>query len=316
MNALRWFFSTILLLSLVTLAGCGGGDKTDAKSPTAEPAMDDALSLLPGSAIAVGTVDARAFFSSQTFGADLAKLVEKYVPIGTEAGFQASRDVDRVTFASYSYQGIDVAAIVIGRFDSAKIRLVAANQTPTKNGGTLVVSQYTGRDVYTVNNIGFTLLSDTQAVVGTEQGIRRVLERIKDKRVKRDIAPWMVSTVETSGAAFALAADFASTPIPQENAKQIPSPLITNLKAARLVATFKDGVNLAGSITYSDAASAESSAAVVKQSMGYAKLLAVFGIKLQNVDIKTDKSDVQVSLLVDDQSLRALLANVPSLMGQ
>ena len=316
MNALRWFFSTILLLSLVTLAGCGGGDKTDAKSPTAEPAMDDALSLLPGSAIAVGTVDARAFFSSQTFGADLAKLVEKYVPIGAEAGFQASRDVDRVTFASYSYQGIDVAAIVIGRFDSAKIRLVAANQTPTKNGGTLVVSQYTGRDVYTVNNIGFTLLSDTRAIVGTEQGIRRVLERIKDKRVKRDIAPWMVSTVETSGAAFALAADFASTPIPQENAKQIPSPLITNLKAARLVATFKDGVNLAGSITYSDAASAESSAAVVKQSMGYAKLLAVFGIKLQNVDIKTDKSDVQVSLLVDDQSLRALLANVPSLMGQ
>ncbi|CAN5737948.1 hypothetical protein BH11MYX4_BH11MYX4_06900 [soil metagenome] len=322
MNALRWF-SSLLLISLASLAsltlaaapGCGG-DKIDVKSPTAEPAMDDALSLLPGSAIAVGTVDARAFFSSQTFGADLAKLVEKYVPIGTEAGFQASRDVDRVTFASYSYQGIDVAAIVIGRFDSAKIKLVAANQTPTKSGGTLVVSQYTGRDVYTVNNIGFTLLSDTRAIVGTEQGIRRVLERIKDKRVKRDIAPWMISTVETSGAAFAVAADFASTPIPPENAKQIPSPLITNLKAARLVATFKDGVNLAGSITYADAASAESSAALVKQSMGYAKLLAVFGIKLQNVDIKTDKSDVQVSLLVDDQSLRALLANVPSLMGQ
>jgi hypothetical protein len=320
MNALRWF-SSLLFVSLATLTlaaapGCGGGDKVDVKSPTAEPAMDDALSLLPGSAIAVGTVDARAFFSSQTFGSDLAKLVEKYVPIGTEAGFQASRDVDRVTFASYSYQGIDVAAIVIGRFDSAKIKLVAANQTPTKNGGTLVVSQYTGRDVYTVNNIGFTLLSDTRAIVGTEQGIRRVLERINDKRVKRDIAPWMISTVETSGAAVAVAADFASTPIPPENAKQIPSPLITNLKAARLVATFKDGVNLAGSITYADAASAESSAAVVKQSMGYAKLLAVFGIKLQNVDIKTDKSDVQVSLLVDDQSLRALLANVPSLMGQ
>jgi len=75
-------------------------------------------------------------------------------------------------------------------------------------------------------------------------------------------------------------------------------------------------VNLAGSITYADAASAEASSAVVKQSMGYAKLLAVFGIKLQNVDVKTDKSDVQVSLLVDDQSLRALLANIPSLMGQ
>jgi len=318
MNALRWFFFSIFFttLALVALPGCGGGDKTDVKSPSAEPGMDDALSLLPGNAIAAGTVDARAFFSSQTFGADLAKLVEKYVPIGAEAGFQASRDVDRVTFASYSYQGIDVAAIVIGRFDSAKIKQIATNQTPTKSGGTLVISQYTGRDVYTINNIGFTLLSDTRAIVGTEQGIRRVLERIKDKRVKRDIAPWMISTIETSGAALALAADFASTPIPPENAKQIPSPLVTNLKATRLVASFKDGVTLAGSITYADAASAESSAAVVKQSMGYAKLLAVFGIKLQNVDIKTDKSDVQVSLLIDDQSLRALLANVPSLMGQ
>ena len=324
MNALRWFFFSASLFATLTLAAvalpaCGGGDKTDVKAPTAEPGMDDALSLLPGNAIAAGTVDARAFFSSQTFGADLAKLVEKYVPIGSEAGFQASRDVDRVTFASYSYQGIDVAAIVIGRFDSAKIKLVATNQTPTKSGGTLVVSQYTGRDVYTINNVGFTLLSDTRAIVGTEQGIRRVLERIKDKRVKREIAPWMISTIETSGAALAVAADFASTPIPPENTRQIPgsmSPLVTNLKAARLVATFKDGVTLAGSITYADAASAEASAAVVKQSMGYAKLLAVFGIKLQNVDVKTDKSDVQVSLLVDDQSLRALLANVPSLMGQ
>src|SRR4029079_1829474 len=107
------------------------------------------------------------------------------------------------------------------------IKAAAAAQTPTKSGTPIVASQYAGRDVYTVSNVGFTLLSDTRAIVGTEQGIRRVLERIKDKRVKRDIAPWMISTIETPGAAFAVAADFASTPIPPENAKQIPSPLVT-----------------------------------------------------------------------------------------
>jgi hypothetical protein len=316
MNVLRWLFLPLLLVSMLSLAGCPSKDKTDANSPTAEPGMDDALSLLPGNAIAAGTVDARAFFSSQTFGADLAKIVEKYVPIGTEAGFQASRDVDRVTFASYSYQGIDVAAIVIGRFDSAKIKQVATTQTPTKSGGTLVVSQYAGRDVYTVNNIGFTLLSDTRAIVGTEQGIRRVLERIKDKRVKRDIAPWMISTLETPGAAFAVAGDFASQPIPPEATRQIPAPFINGLKAVRVFATFKDGVQLAGSITYADAAQAETASGAIKQSMGYAKLLAVFGIKLQNVEVKVEKTDVQVSLLVDDQSLRAILAQVPALLGQ
>jgi hypothetical protein len=224
--------------------------------------------------------------------------------------------VDRVTFASYSYQGIDVAAIVIGRFDSAKIKLVASSQTPTKGGGALVVSQYAGRDVYTVNNVGFTLLSDTRAIVGTEQGIRRVLERIKDKRVKRDIAPWMISTLETPGAAFAVAADFASQPLPAELTKNAAPQLVNNLKAARLVATFKDGVQLGGSITYAESASAEGSAAVLRQSMSYAKYLAVFGISLKNVDIKVEKTDVQVSLLVDDQSLRAILATVPSLLPQ
>ena len=101
--------------------------------------------------------------------------------------------------ASYSYQGIDVAAIVIGRFDSAKIKQVAVGADADEGRRPLVVSQYAGRDVYTVSNVGFTLLSDTRAIVGTEQGIRRVLERIKDKRVKRDIAPWMIATHRDAG---------------------------------------------------------------------------------------------------------------------
>ncbi len=318
------FFRPILLLSLVALlcataataAGCGGKDKTDVKSPAGEGSMDDALALLPGNAIAAGTIDGRAFFGSQTFGADLAKVVEKYIPIGPEAGFQASRDVDRVTFASYSYQGIDVAAIVIGRFDSAKIKLVASSQTPTKGGTPLVASQYSGHDVYTVSNVGFTLLSDTRAIVGTEQGIRRVLERIKDKRVKRDIAPWMISTIETPGAAMALAGDFATQPIPQELTKQVPMPFMNGLKAVRVVATFKDGVQLAGSMTYPDAQAAETASQSVKQTVNLSKWLAIFGIKVQNVDIKVDKTDVQVSLGIDDQSLRQLLQQLPAILGQ
>ena len=277
--------------------------------------MDDALALLPGNAIGAGTIDARAFFGSQSFGADLAKLVEKYVPLGAEAGFQASRDVDRVTFASYSYQGLDVVGIAIGRFDSAKIKAVAASQTPTKSGAPLVTSQYAGRDVYTISNVGFTLLSDTRAIVGTEQGIRRVLERIKDKRVKRDLAPWMISTIETPGAALAVAGDFASQPMPAEAARQIPMPFMNGLKAARLVGTFKDGIQLAGSLTYPDAAAAEAASANLKQTAKLTAYLTVVGVKVQNIDIKVDKTDVQVSLGVDDGSLRQLLATVPQFLG-
>ena len=320
MNARRRLIFPLFLLSILSSvvalsSGCGG-NKTDPASPAGEQSMEDSLALLPGNAIGAGTIDARAFFGSATFGADLAKLVEKYVPIGTEAGFQASRDVDRVTFATYSYQGLDVAAVVIGRFDGAKIAKVASSQTPTRGGAPLVTSQYAGRDVYTVSNVGFTLLSDTRAIVGTEQGIRRVLERIKDKRVKRDLAPWMITTIETPGAALAAAGDFATQPLPAEAARQIPMPFMQGLKAARVVATFKEGVQIAGSLTYPDAASADTASASVKHTANLSKWLAVFGVKVQNIDIKVDKTDVQISLGVDDQSLRQLLAALPQWLGQ
>ena len=312
MKLLRWFF----LLSVVVLFVACGGKQEGAKTPEAEAKLDDALALLPGNAIALGTVDGRAFFGSQTFGADLGKLVEKYVPIGQEAGFQASRDVDRVTWGSYSYQGLDVAAIVVGRFDEAKIKAVAANHTPTKAGGMLVQSQYAGRDVYTVSNVGFTLISPTMAIAGTEAGIRRVLERIKDKRVKRDVAPWMIQTIETPGAAAAVAADFATQPMPPEVARQIPMPWMNGLKAVRAVATFKDGVQIAGSMTYPDDQAAQAASGSVKQAANLSKWLALLGIKIQTFDVAVEKSDVQVKLAVDDGSLRTLLAQAPQWLGQ
>lgn len=305
----------IVLLSLV-VAACGG-DKKESKTPAVDSGMDDALALLPGNAIALGTVDARAFFGSKTFGAELAKLVEKYVPIGQEADFQASRDIDRITWASYSYQGIDAAAIIIGRFDEAKIKQAALQKTPMKNGGMLVASQYAGRDVYTVNNVGFTLMSNTKAIAGTESGIRRILERIKDNRVKRDVSPWMIEAVETPGAAAAIAGDFATQPMPAEAMRQIPVPFIQSMRAVRMLLTFKEpGMQVAGSLTYPDENGAGMATEHVKQAANMSKWLTLVGIKVQNVDVKRDKQDVQVKLEVDDQSLRQLLASAPQWLGQ
>jgi hypothetical protein len=309
-------YGFLLVLLTLLLVACGGEKKENVKSPVVDTGMDDAFALLPGNAIALGTVDARAFFGSQTFGADLAKLVERYLPIGQEAGFQASRDVDRVTVASYSYQGLDVAAIIIGRFDEAKIKQVALQHTPTKAGGALVASQYAGRDVYTVSNVGFTILSPTKAIAGTESGIRRVLERIKDGRVKRDITKWMIETAETPGAAAAVAGDFASQPVPAELLRQVPVPFVQSLTAVRVLLTFKEpGLQVAGSLTYPSVDRATTALEQVKQVARLSSWLAILGIKIQNIDIKADKQDVQVKLEVDDQSLRQLLGSAPQWLG-
>ena len=123
------------------------------------------------------------------------------------------------------------------------------------------------------------------------------------------------ATIETPGAALAAAGDFVSQPLPPEAQKQIPLPFMTGLKAARVVATFKDGVQIAGSLTYPEAASAETASQSVKQTANLTKWLAVFGIKVNNIDIKVDKTDVQFSLGVDDQSLRQLLVALPQWLG-
>ena len=46
------------------------------------------------------------------------------------------------------------------------------------------------------------------------------------------------------------------------------------------------------------------------------KWLTLIGIQVRNVDVKTEKQDVQVTLEVDDQSLRQLLASAPQWLGQ
>src|SRR5215472_18953096 len=147
-----------LLVSLTAFAfGCGGGkDSVTAKDPsglTSEQIDADPLALLPGSAVVLAVVDARAFYKSSSVGPQVALIAEKLVPIGDEAGFSPSRDVDRVTVAAYALSGADVAAVVGGRFDTAKIDLAAQNHTPTKGGGTITVSQYAGRTLYTVSGI-------------------------------------------------------------------------------------------------------------------------------------------------------------------
>lgn len=310
----------LVLLPLVTMApalpACGGDKGPEAKSPESEVKLDDAIALLPADAIALATVDARAFFGNEAFGSDLSKVVEKYMPIGDEAGFKASRDVDRITLANYSYQGIDVAAVLIGRFDEAKIKQMVAAKTPTKGGITLIASTYSGHDVYMAGDVGFTLLSSTRAIAGTESGIRRVLERIADKRVRRDITPWMIETIETPSAVAAVAGDFATHPAPAEILRQIPAPFVQNLQKVRLIAAFKaPGVQVVGSLSYPDDAAAQTASKSVTQVLGLSKWLSIFGIKIQSTDVKVEKNDVQIQLATDDASLRQILLQIPQWVG-
>jgi hypothetical protein len=273
--------------------------------------------LFPGSAVSLSTVDAKAFFQSGTLGAQLGQASEAYLPIGEEAGFKPSRDIDRVVSAAYITQGIDSLTVLSGRFDAEKIKKVADAQTPTKSGTPLVRSQYTGRDVYTMSNVGFVVLSPKTVLVGSEGGLRRALDRVRDGKVNRDVPKWMIDTVETQGAAAALAADF-SNPATMDTIRRMAGtniPATNGIRSVRLLADFKaPGLNVAGSLSYGEPAQAQAAEAEAKSSMRFLPLLAVLGITLRNVEVRSEQADVQVKFAMDESGMRGTMGALAGML--
>ncbi len=312
-----------LLLSSASLlalsVACGGGHKDSVSPKTAEvQAIDaDPLALLPSAAMAIARVDAKQMFATGSVGGQLAQMAERMLPIGEEAGFKASRDLETVYVAAYSASGADVVGVLRGTFDEARIKDVADSHTPTKGGGLLVASSYLGRQVYTMSNVGFTVVSKQTVIAGGENMIRRVIERMKDGTVQRSQPPWMLQTVETPAAAFAAAADFANQPLAAASVGMMPLAWVKGMKAARLVGNFKDpGLNIAATLTYPDKASAADAAEQVKRTAGMASLLQFVGApQLKGLEVKPVEGDVQVTFGVDDSQLKSFLQSAQQYMA-
>jgi hypothetical protein len=294
----------VLIVSAAAAAAwaCGGG----AKSPESQ-ALDldaDPLSLLPSTSVALASLDARAFYASNTVGARMAQLSETLLPVGEEAGFSASRDVDHVTLACYATGALDAAAVVSGRFDPDKIAASASNNTITRMGAPLVVSQYSGRTLYTVANIGFCVLTPKTVVAGTEWGIRRTLEKIQSAKLVRAFKPWMIDTVQTKGAAVAAAVDLEDSQVASAAVGAVGIQGLTGMRLARIVGNFASpGMHLAFRLSYADAATASTSADALRNL----NAIGSFFLKLQDVDVATAGADVTAKVTVDDSTLDWML---------
>jgi hypothetical protein len=80
------------------------------------------------------------------------------------------------------------------------------------------------------------------------------------------------------------------------------------MKAVRALVTFKDnGLQIAGSMTYADDAQAGAAEKGVREALNLSRWLALIGVTIQNPTVAVAKSDVQVTLAVDDKSLRQLV---------
>jgi hypothetical protein len=313
----------------VVTAACGstqqqptlvGPTPSASAAVTPEVLEKDPLSLFPSNALGMFTVDLRAFYTSPSAGTIAAQVAEKYFPIGSEAGFSASRDLDRVTGGIYSMQGADVLATLVGRFDEAKLATLAQSKTQTRLGVPVVSSTYAGRTLYTVSDVGFTIVSSHLVLAGTKTTIKRALDRMHDARLGHDAPGWMIQTVQTPAAAAALALDL------DQKKGGIPLASMTGgfplkgtdgITALRLLGNFQaPGMHVAGSATYMDEAHAKAGAEGLKSlfsSTVFTVAMSALGVSIQSVNIAPAQNDAQIAFAVDDASLRNFIGRLPAL---
>jgi hypothetical protein len=268
-------------------------------------------------------VDLRAFYTSPSAGPTAAQVAEKYFPIGAEAGFSASRDLDRMMGGIYSMQGADVLATLVGRFDEAKIAQVAQQKTQTHFGVPVVASTYANRTMYTVSDVGFTVISPHLVLSGTKTTIKRALDRMRDAHLGHDAPAWMVQTIQTPAAAAALALnlDGSKGGIPLASVMGgFPLKGTDGITALRLLGNFQPpGMHIAGSATYVDAAHAQAGAEGLKSlfsSTVFSVAMSALGVAVQGVNITPSQSDAQIACTIDDASLRNFIGRLPALTNQ
>jgi len=294
----------VLLVAASLLVGCGGGKGAESPAEAKTDLDADPLGLVPGQALVVASVDMHAVGAS-TNGPAIAQLADSFVPFGDDAGFQLTRDVDKILVATYAANESDVAGVVSGRFDVAKLNAVQQ----TRQGTPITHSTYAGFTTDTAGAVTIVPLTAKTVVAGTTERVHRVLDRVQQKTLTRAVPGWVGDTLATQGAAFAVAADFSWTPIAAATLGAVNLSWLKGLQVARILGDLNPpGLNVAATLTYADAAGAQAAADGVRQLDTIQKLFApaLLGAHAENLTVTPAGNDVSCKFAVSDQSLQAL----------
>jgi hypothetical protein len=299
-----------LALPLVLLASCGGSGKevivktADGHGLTAEDIDRSPLGLLPPGGFAWAHVDvARA--AQTSVGQRLLDHVDARFPLPPETGFVPRRDLQRVVFSVYAMQGVDFAGVASGAFDPERIARAAANPSSTVMGERLVESEYSGRKLYTVQNVGFVVLTPRTLLFGNETGLRRSLDRIAEGRASNELPPWVRELLEAPAAHFVAGFDLTSEPVAAAVAPRLT--FLRGAEQARVLGNFEPpGINLAGTITYADEqAAARGSDDLLRQgsNVGLAARLLGLGKPIRKLESRAEGNGAQFVLALDESAL-------------
>ncbi len=315
----------LLLVAFALLAtGCPKKDEvvvqtSAGKGLTAAQIDQDPLALLPGGAVGLVVIRAQQMFSSP-FGQKLLEIAKARAPFPASAGFDPQRDLQQLAIGAYSMSGANVAAVATGTFNKQAIEQAASGTSKTPLGLPVTASRYAGRTLFTSATVGFVVLTSHTVLLGDETGIRRALDRIKEGRVSRQVPDWFGKLLETPNAAFAAGFDLRGHPITDAMRQQLP--FLDGMETARMLGNFKPpGVNLAGTLSYSDEKGAKAGAANLLQLQqtlqSYGPIMQLVGITqpVKQLQAEAHGKDAQFVVGLDGAAVGQLLDKASTALG-
>jgi hypothetical protein len=220
---------------------------------TAEQIDRERWGLLPGGAVVWAEVDALALARAE-YGRLLLDALRQGLPVASSSGQALMRNLARIRLAVYASQSGDVAAILEGQFDARAIETGVAEAPKNARGENIEHRSFAGFDLLSAGNMSMAVLTPETLALGTEVGVRRVLERVEEGRVRRALPNWFETLLTEKKASLWLGIDLDAQPVPATLRTQLN--FLEKLRGARILGRFEPGLNLAGSLSYDSADSA------------------------------------------------------------
>jgi hypothetical protein len=302
-------WGVLFLAALAAGSGCGNGA---ASAESAKADLDsDPLALLPPAAVFVARLDARAIYASKGAGAPIAGLIDAFLPLGDDAGMHPSKDIDGIVVGGYGLTGPDVVAVMQGQFDPEAIE----RTRQTRTGAGIAKGRYDGFTTYDLGSCLLAPLTHRTMIAGTPDGLRRALNRVQDGKFEPP-APWIRDALTANWAKVALAGDFASQPLSAASVGPVRVPWLQGMRAVQVLADFEPpGLKVSARLSYAGPDQAQTAAQGLRLLDGWLKVFAplVGGVRVQNLDVTTQASDLACTFAVNEETLRMALSLIPRL---
>lgn len=324
MNLSRRMALPVLVALALVLGGCPKKDEVvvqtaAGKGLTAAEIDQDPFALLPSGAVGLVVIRAQQMFAS-AFGQKLLEIAKARAPFPASAGFDPQRDLQQLAIGAYSMSGANMVAVATGTFNKQAIEQTASGTARTPLGLPVTASSYAGRTLYTSATVGFVVLTSHTALLGDETGIRRALDRIQEGRVSNQLPDWFQKLLKTPNAAFAAGFDLGTHPVTDAMRQQLP--FLEGMQTARMLGNFQPpGVNIAGTLTYSDEKGAQAGAANLLQLQqtlqSWGPIMQLVGITqpIKQLQAEAHGKDAQFVVGLDGAAVGQLLDKAATALG-